>query len=62
MSLLQIIALLITLTALFSYVNFRFLRLPMTIGVMVIALLVSLGLVGIGHFHPGLERAVAGWL
>jgi CPA1 family monovalent cation:H+ antiporter len=47
---------------LFSYVNFRFLKLPMTIGVMLIALLVSLGLVGIGHFHPRLEHAVSGWL
>ncbi|HEV2394008.1 MAG TPA: hypothetical protein VG146_16770 [Verrucomicrobiae bacterium] len=33
---LQIIALLITITALFSYVNFRFFRLPTTIGVMVL--------------------------
>jgi monovalent cation:H+ antiporter, CPA1 family len=62
MTVFQTLALLISLTALFGYLNFRFIRLPMTIGVMVIALLVSLGLVGAGHFHPGLERTVANWL
>jgi len=38
----QIIALLLTVTALFSYLNYRFLKLPATIGVMLIALIVSL--------------------
>src|SRR5690349_8140026 len=41
----QIIALLVTLTALFSYLNFKLIRLPTTIGVMLIALVVSLGLI-----------------
>lgn len=36
------------LTALFSYVNYRFLRMPTTIGVMFIALAVSLGIVLLG--------------
>ncbi|HCB14656.1 MAG TPA: sodium:proton antiporter, partial [Gammaproteobacteria bacterium] len=39
---LDIIALLITLTALFSYLNRRFIKLPTTIGVMVLAMLLSL--------------------
>jgi len=51
----QIIALLITLTALFSYLNYRYFKLPATIGVMLIALLASLGLIGVGHFVPGLR-------
>ncbi len=37
-------ALLITLAALFSYVNHRFLRIPTTIGIMIISLVLSLGL------------------
>jgi len=45
---LDIVAILVVLTATFSYVNHRFLRLPMTIGVMSIALAVSLGVVGLG--------------
>lgn len=38
-------SLLMTVTALFAYVNYRFIRLPITIGVMVISLLFSLLLV-----------------
>ena len=34
MTIIQIIAILISLTALFSYVNHRFFKLPATIGVM----------------------------
>ena len=46
---LDIIGLLIALTAIFSYVNHRFIRLPTTIGVMCIALVLSLLLIGAGH-------------
>ena len=58
----QIIALLITLTALFSYLNYRYFKLPPTIGVMLIALLVSLGLIGGGRFAPSLEQEAAEFL
>jgi monovalent cation:H+ antiporter, CPA1 family len=62
MTVFQIIALLITLTAFFSYVNFRFIKLPTTVGVMLIALLVSLGLIGVGRFNPVLQQTAAKWL
>ena len=39
MHLLDVVALLVSLTALFAYANHRLLRLPTTIGVMLIALL-----------------------
>ena len=42
MDILQITAVLMTLTALFSYLNYLYLKLPATIGVMVIALAMSL--------------------
>jgi len=45
MELLNIIAIIITLAAVFSYVNHRYLKLPTTIGVMVIALFISLILI-----------------
>jgi len=45
MTLFEISAILMVLTALFSYINYRFLRMPTTIGVMFIALAVSLGIV-----------------
>ncbi|MCO6459186.1 MAG: sodium:proton antiporter [Pirellulaceae bacterium] len=56
MELFEIAALLLTLSALFSYVNYRWLKLPTTIGLMVIALLFSLALIGIGFFLPQVEQ------
>ena len=43
MNLINLIAVILTLSAVFSYINFRFIGLPTTIGVMLIALLVSFG-------------------
>jgi len=56
MKLFNILAILITLSAGFSYLNHRFFRLPNTIGLMVIALLVSLGLAALGPFGFGLQE------
>lgn len=47
MDVLQITALLLSLAAVFSYINYRYIRLPTTIGLMLIALLVSLVLLGL---------------
>jgi CPA1 family monovalent cation:H+ antiporter len=47
MSVFQIIAVLLTLTALFSYLNYRFIKLPSTIGVMLVALVGSLVLIAL---------------
>jgi len=57
MSAFQIIAILISLTAIFSYLNYRYFKLPATIGVMLIALLTSLALIGAGHFAPWIQAA-----
>lgn len=52
----DIIAILVSLTALLSYANYRFVKLPTTIGVMFIALMLSLALVLLDkfglHFEP----------
>ena len=56
MKLFNILAILITLSAGFSYLNYRFIRLPNTIGLMVIALLVSLGLAVLGSLGFGLRE------
>jgi monovalent cation:H+ antiporter, CPA1 family len=59
---LNIVAILLTLTAAFSYLNHRYLKWPMTIGVMTIALAVSLAVIGLdrlGFATPhGQERAL----
>jgi CPA1 family monovalent cation:H+ antiporter len=55
MDLFNILAILITLAAVFSYINFRYIGLPVTIGVMVIALSMSLMLNLLGSFGLGLK-------
>ena len=50
---LDIIGFLIALTAIFSYLNHRFIRLPTTIGVMSISLVLSLCLIAAEKFGPG---------
>lgn len=45
MNITDIIALLLSLAAIFSYINYRFLKLPSAIGLMLIALLMSLGII-----------------
>lgn len=52
MDLFTVIALLTTICALFAYVNFRYLKLPTTIGLMLIALLASIGILIVGQFSP----------
>ena len=52
MGLFQIIAILFTLSAVFSFINYRFLKLPNTIGLMLIGLLFSFLLIAISWFFP----------
>ena len=56
----QLSALLVTLAALFSYLNHRFIGLPASIGLMAIGLAVSLALLLAGALWPGIaEQAVS---
>jgi CPA1 family monovalent cation:H+ antiporter len=55
MNVFQIIAILTTLAALFSYVNHRFIKLPTTIGLMLISLLFSLSLIIGSYLGLGFE-------
>lgn len=52
MGLFEIAAILVSLAALFAYVNVRWLRLPATIGLMTLALLHSFALMAIGALYP----------
>jgi len=56
MGLFEIIAVLLTISAVFSYLNYRFLRFPTTIGLMFIALLASLSLLFLGRFVPEVKQ------
>jgi len=59
MNLFHIMAILISLAAAFSFLNYRYLRLPTAIGLMLIALLASLGLVLLGPHAHGLKEYAA---
>ncbi len=65
MDILNTAAILITLAALFSYLNYRFLKIPTTIGIMLISLIMSLGLLalhsmGFSQLEQQAERMVRG--
>lgn len=55
MALIHTLTILICLAALFSYVNHRLLKLPMTIGLMAVALVFSLILLALGKLGFGVE-------
>ena len=58
MDLFHILAIIITLTAIFSYLNQKYFGLPVTIGVMTVSLIFSLVFIVITGFVPGLEKSV----
>ncbi len=59
MTLLSLSSVLITVAALFAYVNYRTLKLPTTIGIMVISLVFSLVLVVLGNVGLGGAERIA---
>ncbi len=56
MTIFQIIAILVTLAATFSYLNYRLLKLPTTIGLMLISLTFSLILMSLDFFGFELQE------
>jgi CPA1 family monovalent cation:H+ antiporter len=58
-SMFALLSVLVSIAALFSFVSYRFLRLPPTVGVMVLSLCSSLLLIILGHPFPGLHNAAA---
>lgn len=49
----NIITLIVVLAAIFAYINYRFIKLPSTIGIMLISLLASLIVIVLGIISPG---------
>ena len=58
MDLFSILAVIITLTAVFSYINHRYIGFPVTIGVMTISLVFSLVFIATSSLFPGFEKNV----
>ena len=59
MTFFSLVSLLISLAAVSSYVNYRYIRLPTTVGVMLVALVASLTLVLVGPYAGGLREQAA---
>lgn len=56
MSLFEIVSLLLCLAAVFSYINYKYIKLPTTIGIMLLSLLFSLVLLLFGEFGFSLDE------
>jgi monovalent cation:H+ antiporter, CPA1 family len=52
MEIYNIITLIIVLAAIFGYINFRFIKLPGAVGIMLISLIASMAVIGIGTIMP----------
>ena len=59
MSFFSLVSILITLAAVSSYFNYRYIKLPTTIGVMLVALVASLTLIIIGPYTSGVREQAA---
>tara|TARA_R110002074_G_scaffold2133_1_gene12515 strand:+ start:371 stop:1627 length:1257 start_codon:yes stop_codon:yes gene_type:complete len=57
MAVLQITSLLIVLAGIFGAINYLFLKLPSSIGILIVALITSFGLLGVDYLSPGLGIA-----
>lgn len=55
MSLFQISSILLSFAAFFAFINYRFIKLPTTIGIMLLSLVLSLVLILLGNFGVALE-------
>jgi CPA1 family monovalent cation:H+ antiporter len=53
MSIFELIGILLTATAVFGYFNYKFVRLPDTVGITFLGLLATLALIIVGHVVPG---------
>ncbi|HTH53456.1 MAG TPA: sodium:proton antiporter [Edaphobacter sp.] len=59
MSTLEFLSLMVTAAALFGWISQRWLKLPLTVGTMLLTVLASLGLLGLSHFYPNLNSWAA---
>lgn len=60
MNLYSILTIVVSLAAIFAYINYRYLKLPSTIGIMLLSLMSSLGIFAMGALHPEFTASVTG--
>lgn len=59
MTTLEIVSILVAVAAVFGWLSVRWLKLPITVGTMLLTVVVSLSLTGVGGIHPPLHSFVA---
>jgi CPA1 family monovalent cation:H+ antiporter len=62
MQLFDVVAVLVTVTALFSYLNHRYIRLHPSVGIMLVALVASLAVVAVGRVEPAVHALATHFL
>lgn len=62
MKLYTILTVIISISAVFAYINFRFIKLPTTIGIMIMSLVTSILLVTVGHMVPSFSDNMIGMI
>jgi CPA1 family monovalent cation:H+ antiporter len=53
-------SILVVLSALFSYINSRYLKLPSVIGIMLLAIITSVSLLALGNIYPAISQYFSG--
>lgn len=56
MTALEIVSILVAIAAVFGWISVRWLRLPITVGTMLLTVVASLSLIGLGGLHPPLHN------
>ncbi len=54
----ELLTIIVVITALFAYLNFRFIKLPATIGIMILSLALSAVIIFFGHLFPSFAALV----
>jgi len=62
MSVFPLLSVLIVVSAVFAYVNFRFIKLPWSIGLMFLALISSLIIFAVGEIYPSFANYITGMI
>ncbi len=62
MEIFHLFSLLIVLVAAFAYINYRYIKLPNAIGLMLVSLIFSIGLIIAGQMNYGIAEVMRNWL
>lgn len=60
MNTLEIVSILVAIAAIFGWISVRWLKLPITVGTMLLTVVASLSLAGVGGIHPPLHNFAVG--